>query len=534
MSAILSADDLNDFITPSVACIKPVENNGQGKTGGNGKKLEIEIDAEGKPMEVSKEGNTTRLQRAQISLSDCLACSGCITSSEEVLMQQHSHKEFLKALDKYKGEKTFVASISHQARASLSNALGISVADVDRMLIKLFVDRLGFVKVVGTGLGRRISLKQMSQGIIDALQSNDKDHRKPILTSVCPGWVMYVEKTHPFLLPYMDSTKSPQQITGLLLKRTTAAELHVRPEKVYNLSVMPCFDKKLEAARDERDEQVDVDCVITPKEVLHMLEEMEINLDGLLHEVSTDPSYADLSALYERVSPRYWLYPVESWTNDEGSASGGYAFQYLIAAMHKYAAETSTGAGHLTIRKVEGRNPDIYELELVNTDSGETLARSAVVNGFRNIQNMVRKIKQTSEKGPEANGKGRTALRRRRMMRSHHRRGAEVSGGNDSKQSVNLLKCELIEVMACPEGCINGGGLISGPEDHHSAKLWVDKVLDKYWTIPNGGINTDELESWVQNWLDRFTVCSSRLLKTRFRRVEAPKDNATIAMTSTW
>ena len=101
-------------------------------------------------------------------------------------MQQHSHKEFMKAMEKYKGQKIFVASISHQARASLSNALRLSVADVDRVLIKLFVERLGFAKVVGTGLGWRISLNQMCQQVIGSLQKSDKDQRKPILTSICP------------------------------------------------------------------------------------------------------------------------------------------------------------------------------------------------------------------------------------------------------------------------------------------------------------------------------------------------------------
>lgn len=530
MSALLSADDLNDFITPSVVCIKPVKDSNEGNKGEKGQKLEIEIDTDGKPVEVNKEGETRRLQRAQISLSDCLACSGCITSSEEVLMQQHSHKEFMKAMEKYKGQKIFVASISHQARASLSNALCLSVADVDRVLIKLFVERLGFAKVVGTGLGRRISLKQMCQQVIDASKKSDKDHKKPILTSICPGWLMYVEKTHPFLLPYLDSTKSPQQITGLLLKRTTAAELHIKPNDVYGLSVMPCFDKKLEAARQERDEQVDVDTVITPKEVLHLLEDLKIDLDQLIAEACADSSYADLGTLYEQFAPHNWLYPVQSWTNDEGSASGGYAYHYLATLMHRQAAS----ADCFEIRKLEGRNPDIYELQLVNKISEQVVARSAVVNGFRNIQNMVRKIKQSSQKGPQTSGRGRAALRRRRMQKAHADPEHRSRDHEHAGQRVNLLECELIEVMACPNGCINGGGLISGPEDHHSAKIWVEQVLEKYRSIPNGDIGTDELEKWVQNWLENFTVCSSRLLKARFQRVEAPKDNATIAMTSTW
>lgn len=115
MTSLLSADDLNDFIKPSVACIKPVEEKQRDHV-----ELEIEeveIEANG---EVKKSGR--KLERAQISLTDCLACSGCITSSEEVLVAQHSYKEFINFWNENK-DFEYVLSLSQQVRASLSNAL---------------------------------------------------------------------------------------------------------------------------------------------------------------------------------------------------------------------------------------------------------------------------------------------------------------------------------------------------------------------------------------------------------------------------
>ncbi|QPG76159.1 hypothetical protein FOA43_003545 [Brettanomyces nanus] len=523
MSAILSADDLNDFITPGVACIKPTDEQNRGDR--PNQELEIEIDGSGQPMEVTKEGNTTRLQKAQISLADCLACSGCITSAEEVLMAQHSHKEFLNALKEHKDDMIFVASISHQTRASLANALGISWEYVDKLLIKLFTERLGFAKIVGTGLGRKISLKQMSQSIIERKYGSEALN-KPVLSSICPGWVMYVEKTHPFLLPYMDRTKSPQQITGLLLKRLTAAEYDIRPTQVYHLAIMPCFDKKLEAARPESDEQMDVDCVITPRELVQMLQEEEIDVDSLLLSVQNDADYCDVKVLYEHFAPKNWLGPTESWYNDEGSPSGGYAFHYLNEVVKYAVGNLGAKVESLEIRSVGGRNPDIYELELVNNDTGESIATSAVVNGFRNIQNMVRKIKKPSGESI-GNVRGRMAHRKRRGDASNKKTANTVS--------IDPLKCDLIEVMACPNGCINGGGQISGPSDRYSAKQWIQKATDIYNSIPLS-IEPDsaEMEQWITAWLEKFTVCNSRLLKTTFRKIEQPKDTATIALTSTW
>ena len=106
------------------------------------------------------------------------------------------------------------------------------------------------------------------------------------------GWVCYAEKTHgSFILPYISSTKSPQQIMGSLVKQHLAqslgkryTELHIdsvacerlrvsvaltacRPDQIYHVTVMPCFDKKLEASRSDFYNDIyrtrDVDCVIT-------------------------------------------------------------------------------------------------------------------------------------------------------------------------------------------------------------------------------------------------------------------------------
>lgn len=85
------------------------------------------------------------------------------------------------------------------------------------------------------------------------------------------GWVCYAEKTQASALPQISTVKSPQQIMGTLVKYHLAARLglrcarvsasratvvahappHCRPEQVFHVSVMPCFDKKLEGSRDD-------------------------------------------------------------------------------------------------------------------------------------------------------------------------------------------------------------------------------------------------------------------------------------------
>lgn len=80
------------------------------------------------------------------------------------------------------------------------------------------------------------------------------------------GWVCYAEKTHGnFILPFVATTKSPQQIMGSLIKDYVCSKNENKA--IYHVTVMPCYDKKLEAAREDffnkNTEMRDVDCVIT-------------------------------------------------------------------------------------------------------------------------------------------------------------------------------------------------------------------------------------------------------------------------------
>ena len=85
------------------------------------------------------------------------------------------------------------------------------------------------------------------------------------------GWVCYAEKTHgTYILPYISTTKSPQQVMGSLVKERLAGQLGVTPDRIYHVTIMPCFDKKLEASRQDFYSDLyssrDVDCVISTSE----------------------------------------------------------------------------------------------------------------------------------------------------------------------------------------------------------------------------------------------------------------------------
>ncbi|KAK9320152.1 iron hydrogenase [Lipomyces orientalis] len=523
MSAILSAQDLNDFIGPGLACINPVVVN---RSDTNQGATEIQIDSSGNPVEVSVDdglSNTTataatQLTPAQINLSDCLACSGCITSAESVLVSLQSHTELLSILRQSRGEsaekdlngkesknpkQVFVASISHQSRASLSAAFNISVDAVDAKLVTLFRDILGFQYLVGTGVGRQVALAYSAQEVL--LKSGKKSdspsvvQKTPVLASICPGWICYVEKTHPHVLPYLSAIKSPQQITGSLLKRLIREERGVSADEIYHVSVMPCFDKKLEASRPDfvTGEGVrDVDCVITTKEVVQLL--LDENLDFMNISEAGDARTGGLQAM----APKLW--PVEkSWESSDGSSSGGYLWHVLAALGDEITRSESKPTD---LKVVPGKNSDMVEYHLVAIDGGKEVivAKAAQVYGFRNIQNLVRKLKTGVKTG------GRTVLSAR----------AKKSGTATSTATLAPTEYDYVEVMACPGGCINGGGQIGAPTTDGDAvglREWRDMVENKYRGMRSSAVDRYAVQHWAE------TIWGSdidSLVRTSYRAVE--------------
>ncbi|KAK9473089.1 Nar1p [Dipodascopsis tothii] len=472
MSAILSEQDLNDFITPGLACINPVAVQKDASAG----EVEIQIGANGQPMEVSLDGTQGKqLTAAQINLSDCLACSGCITSAESVLVSMQSHVELLNAIAANKAKdatddtrKVFAVSMAHQCRASLAAAYGLPLAAVDAKLGTLFRDVLGFEYVVGMETGRQISLAECATEVVERQAAAAK---KPVLASACPGWICYVEKTHPHIIPYLSAVKSPQQITGSLLKKLVAEQRGVGRERVYHVSIMPCFDKKLEASREEFtvDGVRDVDCVITTKEIVQLL-----NQEGV--DFATLPELASFTAARADLAPAGW--PADDWDSNEGSSSGGYLHHVLGALQQQHA--------DATLEIVAGRNGDMVEYNVVA--GGAVVARAAQVYGFRNIQNLVRKLK------PAKAGRAKVVSRRAKA---------------------DTVDYDYVEVMACPGGCINGGGQIEAA-DATAQKEWRNRVEEVYFQMARSHVTAAGAHALVAAlWGE-----PASLTRTTYRAVE--------------
>lgn len=262
-SGALQLTDLDDFITPSQECIKPVEvQKTKTKTGS---KISIQSDG-------SYFAGEQKLQKVEITLADCLACSGCITSAEGVLITAQSQEEVLRVLEENRNSedrKLIVFTVSQQPILSLAKRYNLTPVQCFAKLSGYFRS-LGADLVLDTKISDDLALIEARNEFLDRFSAatNGEPKTLPMLASSCPGWVCYAEKTHGnFILPYISTTRSPQQIMGVLVKQMLAQQKGIPGSKIYHVTIMPCYDKKLEASREEFYSEVlqsrDVDCVIT-------------------------------------------------------------------------------------------------------------------------------------------------------------------------------------------------------------------------------------------------------------------------------
>lgn len=399
MSVILK--DLNDFIEPATECIK-------GAT----------------PATSTQDSNVYKAdEKISITLNDCLACSGCITTSETLLISQQTAQEFLD--HSLKPNSHLVVTLSPQSLCAVALYFTLTLDEATKMLVTFLRDQCNVKAIFDSSLGRSISLHHGALEFIAA-------QNLPLISSVCPGWICYAEKSQPSLIPHLSRCKSPQQINGYLVKHVYAAWAAIKaPHTIFHTSIMPCADKKLEASRPAfaHNGVKEVDCVLTTKEIILLLEKFEWHLkEANWRSASEAQLNSFCGAKYPRLSSHF------------GSGSGGYLENILIAFVKdKYpqiALSPSTFAQLITVQKVKG-NADFVEYALSDPqEPSKTLIKFASVYGFRNIQNITRQIK--------------------------------------------AKKCQYayIEIMACPSGCLNGGGQVLKEGNR------IEQLVELYKSIP--------------------------------------------------
>jgi iron only hydrogenase large subunit-like protein len=140
MSVFLNS--LDDFITPAQACINPfVLNRKEDVPSVPAAKVTLQTDFSKTQFEKivpkkpdlikSKASEASKGQKvAAVSLNDCLACSGCVTSAETVLIQEQSYQKLLDRIMSNNKEDLIVVCISPQSVASVTSFLNTGLIEI--------------------------------------------------------------------------------------------------------------------------------------------------------------------------------------------------------------------------------------------------------------------------------------------------------------------------------------------------------------------------------------------------------------------
>lgn len=267
--------------------------------------------------------------------------------------------------------------------------------------------RLGFDLVLDVNTAADLTICEEGTELLYRLQSGE-EYDKPLFTSCCPGWMTLVEKSMPDVAPSISTCKSPHMMYGALLKEFRQELLGV--DQVYLTSVMPCVKKRGESDRPcfvRKDGVRDVDNVITTRDIAQLLRKYDI-----------DPT---------KLEPEAFDSPFQT-SNGAGTGAG-----QLFGA--------TGGVMEAAVRSV-------YELVV-----GKELPRLEVhaVRGLEGVKEAVLPLYDPAT-SPEGGKDLRVAV---------------VSGLGNAKQLVKKLQqgevqYDFVEVMACPGGCINGGGQPKG------------------------------------------------------------------------
>ena len=229
----------------------------------------------------------------------------------------------------------------------------------------------------------------------------------PLITSCSPGWVKYCETYFPEFIPNISSCKSPQQMFGAVAKTYYAQKMGLDPKDIVVVAVMPCVAKKFEIGREDQ------------------------SAAGV-PDVDVAITTREFARMIEKAGIKFDRLPDEEFDKVMGEASGAAhifgASGGVMEAALRTAAEVLTGKELDKPEFMEVRGTDKGIKEAVYTLAGKTI-RVAAVSGLANAKEILTKIK---------NGEA---------------------------------QYDFIEVMACPGGCINGGGQPTQPA---SVRNFVD------------------------------------------------------------
>lgn len=309
----------------------------------------------------------------------------------------------------YDTDKHVVVQTAPAVRVALGEDLGYDPGERVTGKMVTALKHIGFDSVLDTDFSADLTIMEEGTELLvrlkKALVDGDKAISLPMFTSCSPGWIKFIEHRYPEFLPNLSTCKSPQQMFGALAKTFYAEKRKLDPAKVVSVSIMPCTAKKFEADRPEMRSSgyKDVDFVLTTRELAVMIKQAGIDFrnleDGQYDSIMGDSTGA--AVIF--------------------GATGG-----VMEAALRTAYEIVTG------REVPFKNLNITPVRGFEGVKEATVKIEGCVDAWKFLEGA--ELKVAIAHGLTNANKVMKAIR-------------------DGKANYHF-----VEIMACPGGCIGGGG----------------------------------------------------------------------------
>ncbi len=327
--------------------------------------------------------------------SVCIQCGQCINvCPTAAFLEKRATPQVWDALAD--PEMHVVVQAAPSIRAAIGEGFGLPPGTPATGQMVTALRRLGFDRVFDTDFSADLTILEEATEFLQRL----KNGPLPMITSCSPGWISFMEKFYPELIPHASTCRSPMSMMSALIKTYYAEKYGIDPKKIYSVAVMPCVAKKYEAARPEHcmpDGTPFTDAVLTTRELIWMIKSYGIHFPKL-------PAGSFDSPL-----------GIASGAGDIFGTTGGVMEATLRAACEMVTGKPADRLEFTEVRAVEG-------LREVYVAIGEHNIHVGVANGIVNAKTLLDKVVEGKE------------------------------------------KFHVIEIMACPGGCIGGGGQPYPPE----------------------------------------------------------------------
>ena len=224
----------------------------------------------------------------------CISCGQCtVVCPTGALVEKDDTEKVWAALND--PSKHVVVHTAPSVRATIGECFGMPIGTNCEGKMVAGLRRLGFDKVFDTDFGADLTIVEEANELVERIKNGGT---LPMITSCSPGWVKFCEFYYPELLGHLSTCKSPQQMTGAVIKTYYAQKMGIDPKDIFVVSVMPCTAKKFEITRNDQNAAIypDIDVALTTREAARMMDRLGINFASLPDEEFDNPLGDDTGA----------------------------------------------------------------------------------------------------------------------------------------------------------------------------------------------------------------------------------------------